>query len=79
MIRPTDYKSKSDTDSEGQASSRREISINIGSGPLSASINQRAGNTIQGPVDENGKRKDARLLIEIKLDLEAEIHLTARI
>jgi hypothetical protein len=30
-------------------------------------------------VDDNGKLKDAALLLGIKLDLEAEIHLTARI
>jgi hypothetical protein len=45
----------------------------------SATLNRPAGNIIKGAVDENGKLKDAALLIGIKLDLEAEIHLTARI
>jgi len=30
-------------------------------------------------VDDKGNLKDAALLLGIKLDLEAEIHLTARI
>lgn len=37
------------------------------------------GSLVKGPVDDNGKLKDAALLLGIKLDLEAEIHLTARI
>jgi hypothetical protein len=38
-----------------------------------------AGNLLKGPVDEAGKLKDAALMVGIKLDREAEIHLTARI
>lgn len=34
---------------------------------------------MKGIVDGEGKLKDPALLIGIKLDLEAEIHLTARI
>jgi hypothetical protein len=37
------------------------------------------GNLLKGPVDEAGKLKDAALMVGIKLDLEAEVHLTARI
>jgi hypothetical protein len=36
-------------------------------------------NLLKGPVDEAGKLKDAALIVGIKLDLEAEVHLTARI
>jgi hypothetical protein len=37
------------------------------------------GQLLKGIVDGEGKLKDPALLIGIKLDLEAEIHLTARI
>ncbi|KAJ4395435.1 hypothetical protein N0V91_010833 [Didymella pomorum] len=75
--RPSGY--MSDTGSEGQASGGRKISSNVGPVPSSANLNRPAGNIIKGPVDDNGKPKDAALLLGIKLDLEAEIHLTARI
>ena len=34
---------------------------------------------MKGAVDDNGNLKDATLLLGVKLDLEAEIHLTARV
>ncbi|KAI1439222.1 hypothetical protein GGR50DRAFT_690570 [Xylaria sp. CBS 124048] len=37
------------------------------------------GNLLKGPVDEDGKLKNAALMVGIKLDLEAEVHLTARV
>lgn len=37
------------------------------------------GNLLRGPVDAKGNLKDAALMVGIKLDLEAEVHLTARI
>ncbi|TVY21491.1 hypothetical protein LARI1_G002289 [Lachnellula arida] len=46
---------------------------------LSGSPNGPFGNLIKGPVDNNGKLKDAALTVGIKLDLEAEVHLTARV
>ncbi|KAL2068517.1 hypothetical protein VTL71DRAFT_14854 [Oculimacula yallundae] len=46
---------------------------------LSGNPNGPVGNLLKGPVDANGKLKDAALMVGIKLDLEAEIHLTARI
>ena len=63
--------------------------------PTSSSLNQLAGKSFTSPcgnmtakyldrltregcVDDNGNLKDA-LLLGIKLDLEAEIHLTARV
>jgi len=73
----------SDSD-DGQASGGRKISTNVGGypppqTPSSSSLNRPAGSIVKGPVDDNGKLKDAALLLGIKLDLEAEIHLTARI
>ncbi|KAI0097805.1 hypothetical protein F4776DRAFT_534168 [Hypoxylon sp. NC0597] len=46
---------------------------------LSGSANGPIGNLLKGPVDEAGKLKDAALLVGIKLDLEAEVHATARV
>ncbi len=37
------------------------------------------GNLIKGPVDDEGKLKSAALLVGVKLDLEAEVHLSARV
>lgn len=37
------------------------------------------GTLLKGATDAEGKAKDAALLVGIKLDLEAEIHLTARV
>lgn len=39
----------------------------------------RAGNLLKGAVDNDGNLKDAALSVGIKLDLEAEVHLTARV
>lgn len=78
--RPLGYTSDSDTD--GQATGGRKISQAGPSGPKapsSSSLNRPAGSIVKGPVDDNGKLKDPALLLGIKLDLEAEIHLTARI
>ncbi|KAI1336775.1 hypothetical protein F5Y15DRAFT_418596 [Xylariaceae sp. FL0016] len=46
---------------------------------LSGRANSPTGNLLKGPVDEAGKLKDAALMVGIKLDLEAEVHLTARV
>ncbi|KAH7093094.1 hypothetical protein FB567DRAFT_163392 [Paraphoma chrysanthemicola] len=73
-IRPTGY--ASDTDS--QASGGRKVA-QAGSVPTSSTLNRPAGNIVKGAVDDKGNLKDAALLLGIKLDLEAEIHLTARI
>lgn len=68
--------------SDGQAGGGRKISTNIanqGGAPSSASLGRPAGSIVKGPVNDDGSLKDAALLLGIKLDLEAEIHLTARI
>ncbi|KAI1778432.1 hypothetical protein F4818DRAFT_301291 [Hypoxylon cercidicola] len=46
---------------------------------LSGNANGPVGNLLKGPVDDGGKLKDAALLVGVKLDLEAEVHLTARV
>ncbi|KAF2690292.1 hypothetical protein K458DRAFT_413097 [Lentithecium fluviatile CBS 122367] len=77
--RPLGYTSDSD---DGQASGGRKISTNIanmGGPPSSSNLGRPAGSIVKGPVNNDGSLKDAALLLGIKLDLEAEIHLTARI
>jgi hypothetical protein len=37
------------------------------------------GSLLKGATDENGNLKPAALMVGIKLDLEAEVHLTARV
>lgn len=46
---------------------------------LSGRANSSTGNLLKGPIDDDGKLKSAALLVGIKLDLEAEVHLTARV
>lgn len=69
-------------DSGGQASGSRKVLSSLPSLPVPptlSNLNQSASSLAQGAVDENGDLKDAALLLGIKLDLEAEIHLTARV
>jgi hypothetical protein len=37
------------------------------------------GQLLRGATDDKGEQKAAALLVGIKLDLEAEVHLTARV
>ncbi|KAI1075014.1 hypothetical protein F5B20DRAFT_417523 [Whalleya microplaca] len=46
---------------------------------LSGKANGPVGNLLKGPIDADGNLKDAALMVGIKLDLEAEVHLTARV
>ncbi|KAJ4387651.1 hypothetical protein N0V93_008248 [Gnomoniopsis smithogilvyi] len=46
---------------------------------LSGPPNGPVGNLLKGTVDKDGNLKDASLSVGIKLDLEAEVHLTARV
>ncbi|KAF3771404.1 hypothetical protein M406DRAFT_354850 [Cryphonectria parasitica EP155] len=46
---------------------------------LSGKGNGPVGNLLRGPVDEEGNLKAAALTVGIKLDLEAEVHLSARV
>ncbi|KAK5637443.1 hypothetical protein RRF57_013158 [Xylaria bambusicola] len=43
------------------------------------SLTGTTGNLVKGPIDEDGKLKSAALLVGVKLDLEAEVHLSARV
>ncbi|KAF2739755.1 hypothetical protein EJ04DRAFT_457070 [Polyplosphaeria fusca] len=75
--RPTGY--MSDSDNSQASGGRKQVSANVGMPPSSGGLNRPAGGIIKGAVDDKGNLKDAALLLGIKLDLEAEIHLTARI
>lgn len=37
------------------------------------------GQLLHGATDDEGKNKSAALLVGVKLDLKAEVHLTARV
>ncbi len=37
------------------------------------------GQLLKGAVDDNGVQKNPSLLIGVKIDVEAEVHLTARV
>ncbi|KAH6871604.1 hypothetical protein B0T10DRAFT_611173 [Thelonectria olida] len=47
--------------------------------PTSTGLNQPAGQLLKGATDDAGHQKTAALLVGVKLDLEAEVHLTARV
>lgn len=42
-------------------------------------LTPRTGGLLKGATDEHGHLKAAALMVGIKLDLEAEVHLTARV
>ncbi|KAK1771962.1 hypothetical protein QBC33DRAFT_566093 [Phialemonium atrogriseum] len=46
---------------------------------ISGQANGVIGNLLKGPVTADGKLKEAALMVGIKLDLEAEVHITARV
>lgn len=55
------------------------VSYNIVAIVLRTHTNIWIGQLLKGATDANGKLKDAALMVGIKLDLEAEVHLTARV
>ncbi|KAI0874574.1 hypothetical protein GGS24DRAFT_333482 [Hypoxylon argillaceum] len=73
----------SDSDSDGQARGGRRAQNSLTQAlpqlPTSSGLSQPAGQLLRGATDENGNQKAAALLVGIKLDLEAEVHLTARV
>ncbi|KAH7320181.1 hypothetical protein B0I35DRAFT_230580 [Stachybotrys elegans] len=69
----------SDSDSDGQARGGRRQNQLAAALPTSATLAQPAGQLLKGATDDEGHLKPAALLVGIKLDLEAEVHLTARI
>ncbi|KEZ42207.1 hypothetical protein SAPIO_CDS6282 [Scedosporium apiospermum] len=66
------------TQGNTQAGNRGPIA-NLPLPNLSGQANGVIGNLLKGPVGADGKLKDAALMVGIKLDLEAEVHLTARV
>ncbi|KAF2677417.1 hypothetical protein K458DRAFT_319642, partial [Lentithecium fluviatile CBS 122367] len=66
-----------DADS-AQAQGNRRLAAAASSGPNSV-LRKEPGSLLKGATDENGELKAAALMLGIKLDLEAEIHLTARV
>ncbi|CAJ2505774.1 Uu.00g131680.m01.CDS01 [Anthostomella pinea] len=73
----------SDSDSDGQARGGRRpagpLSQTLPQLPTSGGLAQPAGQLLRGATDEQGNQKSPALLVGIKLDLEAEVHLTARV
>ncbi|KAK6385937.1 hypothetical protein LTS17_001509 [Exophiala oligosperma] len=80
----TGYSSGSD---DGQAAGKRKALATTNGAkttalplpPTSDSLSQPAGSLLKGATDENGNLKPAALMLGLKLDLEAEVHLTARV
>ncbi|KAF4635242.1 hypothetical protein G7Y89_g2844 [Cudoniella acicularis] len=63
---------------------RKAMTANFGGSslpslPTSDGLRAPAGGLLRGATDENGNLTKAALLVGIKLDLEAEVHLTARV
>ncbi|KAH7155936.1 hypothetical protein EDB81DRAFT_880274 [Dactylonectria macrodidyma] len=59
-----------------QAENNRQFVVPL---PTSTGLSVPAGQLLRGATDDEGKNKSAALLVGIKLDLEAEVHLTARV
>ncbi|KAK7408367.1 hypothetical protein QQX98_009463 [Neonectria punicea] len=76
MSAPTASLSKNAYDSDSERGSRSQFVVPL---PTATGLNRPAGQLLKGPTDENGKNTAAALLVGIKLDLEAEVHLTARV
>ncbi|RYP80267.1 hypothetical protein DL770_006295 [Monosporascus sp. CRB-9-2] len=47
--------------------------------PTSTALTEPAGRLLKGAVDDNGNQKNPSLLVGVKIDVEAEVHLTARV
>ncbi|EMR72326.1 hypothetical protein UCREL1_634 [Eutypa lata UCREL1] len=74
----------SDSDSDGQARGGRRPQNQMAPSslphpPTSSGLAQPAGQLLRGATDDHGNHTKAALLVGIKLDLEAEVHLTARV
>ncbi|KAK7518421.1 hypothetical protein IWX49DRAFT_577451 [Phyllosticta citricarpa] len=76
------YTSESDSDVQARGGRRtKALAPRVGATaeePLPHLANP-AGTLLKGATDADGKQKDPALLLGIKLDLDAEIHLTARV
>ncbi|KAI0153541.1 hypothetical protein BJ166DRAFT_500494 [Pestalotiopsis sp. NC0098] len=83
----------SDSDSDGQARGGRRALAQTGPYgqqqqqqqqgmpqlPSTSGLSAPAGQLLRGATDDEGRNTKAALLVGIKLDLEAEVHLTARV
>jgi hypothetical protein len=56
----------------------KSLTTNFGL-PSSDTLRAPAGGLLKGATDEKGALKGAALMVGLKLDLEAEVHLTARV
>ncbi|CZR63562.1 uncharacterized protein PAC_13459 [Phialocephala subalpina] len=67
--------------SPSEETGRKALSTNFQNAgiPSSDSLRAPAGGLLKGATDEHGNLKAAALMVGIKLDLEAEVHLTARV
>ncbi|KAF2012945.1 hypothetical protein BU24DRAFT_261537 [Aaosphaeria arxii CBS 175.79] len=65
-------------DENAQAQGNRRLGGAVSPGPNSV-LHQPPGSLLKGATDDNGELKTAALMLGIKLDLEAEVHLTARV
>ncbi|KIW62335.1 hypothetical protein PV04_10516 [Phialophora macrospora] len=80
-----DYAGSASGSEDGQATGKRKALTTMNGPtqlalpPTSDSLAQPAGGLLKGATDENGNLKAAALMVGIKLDLEAEVHLTARV
>ncbi|KAI8951489.1 hypothetical protein F4801DRAFT_290614 [Xylaria longipes] len=73
------YNSDSDSDGQARGGRRAQNALTMPQLPTSSGLSQPAGQLLKGATDEHGNQKSAALLVGIKLDLEAEVHLTARV
>ncbi|KID82150.1 hypothetical protein MAJ_08927, partial [Metarhizium majus ARSEF 297] len=67
-----------EVDGQAQGGRRRQSQISQAV-PALSSLSKPAGQLLRGATDDKGEQKAAALLVGIKLDLEAEVHLTARV
>ncbi|PSN59690.1 hypothetical protein BS50DRAFT_579719 [Corynespora cassiicola Philippines] len=64
---------------DGQATGGRRFNPSTVAPQAGSALTQPAGQLLKGATDNEGNLKSAALMLGIKLDLEAEIHLTARV
>jgi hypothetical protein len=68
---------------DAQAQGNRRLNLATGAASPSPHPNsvlyQAPGSLLKGATDDEGNLKPAALMLGIKLDLEAEVHLTARV
>ena len=79
----TDSQTSGDDDTQAQAQGGRRLNLATGAAsptpPPNSVLYQAPGSLLKGATDDEGNLKPAALMLGIKLDLEAEVHLTARV